>query len=304
MLTIQKITAFLLAAISLFAFSACTDVVEIELDEADPILVVDAWLNNNNEDQVVRLTTTSPYFDSAATPSVNGAVVSILSSTGEEFDFVDEGDGNYRWSPLGGETLGSVGDFLALAIEYEGETYEAFSDIGRVPVIDSIAYELEEEDSFAEESLICNFYARDPQGQGDAYWIKTFKNGEFLNKPEEMNIAYDAGFNAGSATDGIIFIPPLRDLMNPIADDVDGQDKAPSPWEIGDEARVEIHSISDQAFFFMIVLQEQLLNSSNGIFAAPLSNSPGNVEATNEGVTDPLGIFTVSAISSLDYTLQ
>jgi len=304
MLTIHKITAFLLAAISLFTFSACTDTVEIELDEADPILVVDAWINNNNEDQVIRLTTTSPYFDSAATPSVSGATVSVSSSTGSTFEFADQGDGNYLWSPTGGETLGEVGDFFALEIEYDGETYESFSDLGRVPVIDSIAYEIEEEDSFFEESLICNFYARDPEGQGDAYWIKSFKNGQFLNKPEEMNLAYDAGFNVGSATDGIIFITPLRELMNPITDDVEGQDKIPSPWALGDEARVEIHSISDEAFFFMIVLQEQLLNSSNGIFAAPLSNSPGNVVAKNEGVAKPLGIFTVSAISSLDYTLE
>ena len=54
-------------------------------------------------------------------------------------------------------------------------------------------------------AFIVSFFARDPFGAGDTYWIKTYKNGSFLNKPQELNIAYDAAFDGGSASDGIVF---------------------------------------------------------------------------------------------------
>ena len=65
----------------------------------------------------------------------------------------------------------------------------------------------------------CEFFARDLLGLGNSYWIKSFKNDTFLNRPSEINIAFDASFDAGGEVDNLIFIPPIRDNINPNDDD-------------------------------------------------------------------------------------
>ncbi len=285
-----------------FIFS-CEDVVPIDVDDAPVQLVVDAWVNNKQEAQTIRLTNTQTFFDASPTPGVSGANIAIQSSVGEVFIFEDQGNGNYVWEPDARTHLGEIGEDFQLGIELDGKTYFSASSLSRVPPIDSITQTFEEETTFNEEHIHCNFFARDPLGPGDTYWIKSFQNDNFLNKPLEINVAYDAGFSAGSEVDGLIFIPPIRDTMDPVADAVESGEKTPSPWNVGDVARVEIHSISIEAFYFLTVARDQLLNSLNTIFAEPISNTRGNVFSTDEE-EEVLGMFVVSAVSELEYTIE
>jgi len=160
-----------------------------------------------------------------------------------------------------------------------------------VPPIDSISQEFRENEVFGEDGIYCQFFARDLVGLGDTYWIRTTKNDTFLNRPSEINIAYDAAFSAGSQVDNIIFIPPIRELVNPLNDDFE-----PLPWNVGDKIEVEIHSINNEVFEFMEIMRDQLLNGQNGIFAEPISNSPGNISNLT-GTKEVLGIFNVAAVS-------
>jgi len=286
----------------LFIFS-CEDVVELELEESPATLVVDAWINNKPEAQTIRLTTTAPYFDATPTPGVSGATIVVSSTNGLIREFSDQGNGDYVWTPGAGENIGEIEEEFFLAIELDGKTYGSATVLNNVPPIDSITQVTEEEDAFSEESIICNFFSRDLEGPGDTYWIKTFKNDQFLNQPLEINIAYDAGFSAGSEIDNLVFITPIRETMNPTADLNDDADKSPSPWAVGDEARVEIHSIDLAAYFYMLIVRDQLLNSLNGIFAEPLTNTKGNVVQL-DGDEEVLGMFSVAAISELSYTIE
>ncbi len=284
-------------------FFSCEDVVDLKLEEAPTALVVDAWINNKAEAQTIRLTNTAPYFDASPTPGVSGATVVVSSATGLIREFTDQGDGNYIWTPGAGENIGAIEEEFYLAIEYDGKTYGSSTVLNDVPPIDSIAQFTDEETAFSEESITCNFYSRDLIGGGDTYWIKTFKNDQFLNQPLEINIAYDAGFSAGSEIDGLVFITPIRDAMNPTPEPIESGEKFPSPWAAGDEVRVEIHSIDLAAYYFMLIVRDQLLNSLNGIFAEPLINTQGNIVQL-DGDEEVLGMFSVSAISELSYIIE
>ncbi len=103
-----------------------------------------------------------------------------------------------------------LGVLIRLMIEHGGEKFVASSRMGRVPVIDSLTFTFEEADSFLPDSYFAEFWATDPAGANDTYRIKTWKNGVLLNKPEELNLAYDAGFSAGGNFDGVAFITPIR----------------------------------------------------------------------------------------------
>ena len=288
---------------SLF-FQACEDVIDVTLTEADPELVVDGWLTNLSEEQEIKLSLSQPYFDSGLASGVENATVRVTSSNGGDWEFLHQGEGRYTWTPTGGEVLGVVRDSFTLEINWEGRTFTSSSRMNRVPPIDSIVTEFREDEVFGPDGIYAQFFARDPLGNGDTYWIKTFKNGAYLNKPAELNIAYDAGFDPGSRIDGLIFIPPIREFVNRIPDPDDFEDNGDiPPYNVGDQIRVEIHSINLPVFRFLETARDQMRNGENTIFAIPLSNTRGNVVDAATGKL-ALGVFCVSAVSSLEIEVE
>ena len=283
---------------------ACEDVIDVELEQVEDVLVVDAWLNNQSIPQEIKLTQSQPYFNSTLASGVEDANIVLRSSTGASREFIHQGGGTYSWIPDAGEVLGVVGDSFFLDINWQGTTYASSSVLNRVPPIDSIVTEFREDEFIGPDGIYAQFFARDPIGVGDTYWIKTFKNGEFLNKPSEMNIAYDAGFDPGSRIDGLIFIPPIREFINRVPDEDNEADNIDvPPYETGDNIRVEIHSMNLDVFRFMETARDQMNNGDNTIFAIPLSNTRGNVRNESSGEL-VLGIFCVSAISSLEIEVE
>ncbi len=280
----------LLACTMVILVMSCEDPIDVTLEDGGVQLVVDAWISNLPEDQVITLTSSQQYFDSSQPPAVTDASVSILSSSGEVFSFEHRGEGRYVWTS-NNQTFGSVGDVMELKVDYENSVYTSSATILRVPVIDSIGFEFREDEIFLDDGLYAQFYSRDPMGLGDTYWIKTFYNGEYLDKSQELNIAYDAGFDAGTGIDGLIFIPPVREFVNRLDEDL-----LSIPYEVGDTVRVEIHSISNQAFNFLEIARDQINNGDNGIFSIPLANARTNINS-DDG-SQVLGFFNVAAVES------
>lgn len=283
----------------LVGIGSCTDTIEIVPDPADALLVVDAWLDDQEDDQTIRLTRSQTYFDATKNPAVEGAVVEVLDDKGNIFSFADVGGGDYVWSQQDSlVTLGRPGTRYSLTIDIGDKTYTSTSTMQPVPPIDEIRQEFRDDEIGREDGIWIEFIARDLPGDGNTYWIKSFKNDSFLNKPEEINLAYDASFDAGSSIDGFIFIPPIREAINPIPDPGGDTDLDPAPWAPGDRARVEIHSVNHSAFNFVEVMRDQILNGNNGIFATPLANTRGNV--TSSSGETVLGVFNVASVSSLE----
>ena len=53
---------YILFATIIFSIS-CEDVIEIDINEASGDLVIDAWIDNRNQAQEIRLTEAQAYFD-------------------------------------------------------------------------------------------------------------------------------------------------------------------------------------------------------------------------------------------------
>ena len=277
--------------------TSCEDPIDVNLIEAEPLLVVDAWLNNTDSIQVIKLTSSQPYFDSTPAAGVTDADVTVTREDGEVFEFLHNTDGEYTYD-LGGSSIGVIGQSYTLDITNGDDQFSATTILNRTAPIDSIRQELRENEIFGDDGIYCELMARDPIGLGDTYWIKTYKNGEYLNRASELNIAYDAGFDSGGEVDGLIFITPIRELITPFDDDL-----LPIPWIAGDVIKVEVHSMSEDNFFYMETFRDQLVNSQNGIFAEPLANTEGNVIMTN-GTNNVLGTFNVAAVSEIEHVIQ
>lgn len=282
--------------LSFLAVLACDDKIDVDLDEVDALVSIDAWLTHEADTQVIRVQRTQPYFDDTQLVAETNAGVRIFDENGEEFIFEHDENGSYLWVGADEEVFGEMGNTYTLQVVVDEVVYSSVSTLNRVPEMDSVTFRFEEENTFIPDSYVGEFWARDPLGAGDSYWIKTFKNGELLNKPGEINVAFDAGFSAGGNIDGLIFIQPIRDGVNPF--DEDDNDEILSPYVFGDSIYVEIHSISNAAYFFL----NQVINETDRpggfgeLFATPLSNVSTNLFADDESV-QVVGFFNIAAVS-------
>lgn len=300
---------FLLASLVMLAFS-CEDVIEVDLADGDRQLVVDAWINNKPETQTIRLTRAGAYFTDSFSAAETEASVTVTDADGRVYTFLDaDKDGAYTWTPEAGQVFGEVGMAYTLNIvTAAGQQYTATSVLERVMPIDSIFYEYREEELGQPAGYYAELFARDLPGFGDAYWIKTFKNGQFLNKPQEMNLAYDAGFTAGAGLDGIYLITPIRLAINRIPDSGDGAIDTSDlpPYALGDSIYVEVLSLNDEAFMFLEQAKTQMTLGDASLFAEPPANVPTNIQSiTATGNADrAVGFFNVSAASSMGVRVQ
>lgn len=278
---------------------SCEDVINPQLESAEPVLVIDAWINNLPDSQKVILTRTQPYFQNILPPAVSGATVTITDQSGTVFSFLEDKPGEYVWVPSGNDVFGTLGLNYTLSVQTNGETFIAESRMGRVPVVDSITFFVQEGNQFIDDLYQAEFWAKDPLETGDAYWIKFYKNGVQQNKPSEIITAYDAGFTKGGNFSGVEFIPPIRRAINPF--DTDADDQLLSPYQVGDSVSVQIHAVTEAAFNFLnqVAIQTDRPGGFSELFSTPLANVSTNIRNTNANGSKVVGFFNVGAVSGL-----
>jgi Domain of unknown function (DUF4249) len=290
---------------------SCEDVIDPTLSEAEPVVNIDAWLNDKDETQVIQITWTIDYDENdKLPPTVSGCTVIVTDNIGNEYEFVEDTqkqDGTYVWTPATlGDVLAVVGRSYTLTVQlpaqvntdpsYSGKVFTATSYMTPVPTVDSITYEVVEGNAFNNnnDGYSAEFWARDLLGSGNTYWIRTYKNGIYLNKPSEITIAYDAGITKDAGFDNVTFLPPLRLGINP--DEVDENDDPLPPYELGDSIYVEIHSISEESFNYLneVIDNTDRQTGIGSLFSStPLANVSTNIISNGSVV---VGFFNVAAV--------
>jgi hypothetical protein len=299
----EKFQVFVFLTILSSVFFSCEKTIDPNLQSAAPVLVIEAWINDKPEKQIIQLTKTQPYFDTSTPVGVSGATVVITDDLNNVFAFTDDGtnSGTYQWTPPTGQGFGAVGRKYSLTVQTNGETFVASSTMKRTTAIDSITFTIKPDFQFPDDSYIAEFWATDPKGVGDTYWIKAYKNKTLLNKPSEIIVAYDAGFSAGGDFDGATFIPPIRDAVNPVDKDPANDKKNLPPYVSGDSLYVEINSISLEAFDHLqqVIVQTQRSGGFGALFARPIENVSTNIFNGNSNGSNVAGFFNVSAVKGM-----
>ena len=280
----------------LLVLSSCEEIVNLPSPVSDHYIVVEANLTNQNTPQQISLSRSQDYFDQSNTPMLGGAQVTVSDSLGHQFIFSEKValSGIYVWEPTALQpTIGKIGTTFTLNVKWQNEVITAKAKMNRVPPIDSILYQYDE--AFGRQSADGNpkngydaqFYARDFRGAGDCYRVKTYRNGVLFNDPINLTIIYDAGFQKGAMTDGLMFILPIRRSISP------------SLYLENDKIRVELWSISEDQFNFYSQARLELNNA--GLFSRPAANIPTNIKNTNpSSKLQGTGWFGVSAVSSFE----
>ena len=355
---------YILPILAALIFS-CETQVDPTLENSLNLLVVDAWLTNDQPIQHINITRSQPYFDNRAPQKVPGAVVTIYDLTepsNPPYVFSERAE-RYTWESGNGSTLGIIGHRYRLEVELNGEMYTSETQLNDSPPVDSISFRLERGNAFLDDLIFGEFFATDLVGINDTYWIKAWKNGQFLGEPDEINIAYDAAFSVDADNDGVQFIQPIRDGISPFEEarnedvlspfilpdtllysgdtlfyksdgsmyglvrenqiffEIEGifennrvpdyfvslplDDERYVPlgdtalYVKGDSVYVEIHSISNEAYFFLnqAIIETTRAGGFGALFATPLANVPTNIVPENQG-TVVAGFFNMAAVTS------
>jgi len=289
----MRIYYFLMVCFLPIIFSSCEDVIEVPLKTGRQQLCVDAFLSSDPGPKTIKLRLTDNYFSNQSLPPALGAEVTIKDLIGREFKFIDKDkNGNYVWIPnpatdvipFAFRLFGNP-NLYTLNIKYAGQEYKATSYLDTVPKIDSLYYEYAKQTVQGEDTIPEGYRlrmaAKDPVGEGNCYWFKTYRNGLLYNKSSQMNISYDAGLGPGS--DGSQFVHHIIFSL------------APERLNVGDTMTVECYSIGVPTFYFLLRAQTEINNV--GIFATPASNVPTNIINQNKKGAEATGWFWVANVS-------
>ena len=276
--------------ICLLVLSACEDVIELDLPDAEPLLVVNGRITDSDSTGVT-LTTSAPYFSNQATPRVSGAVIRLFENGVEIDQLAEDSAGYYR-----SDQTGIAGRTYHITVEIAQGNPAIASGTWRsrperlrpVALIDSVYSEyLEEDPPFQEEGLYPFFTFSDLADQRDHYRLRIWRNDTIRDAPTDITTYEDELWN-GRSFDNVDF--PAVQFEN-------------DPKPEGTTYRVEQSSISVAYFDYLNLMFSQTAQVGS-TFDPPPAPLIGNIECLSQPDQIGLGYFNVSAISTAEVSLE
>lgn len=240
-------------------FIACEKEIDVNVDNAEPKLVIEANLSNRAGDAKVLLTQSQNLNANTEIPKVSGAEVSIKDETTQEvFMLTETEEGVYQNPTLMGEEQKS---YTLQVILPDGQTFTATDTMPVMVALDGVVVDEVDESFGTEEDE--GFYEIEPQFTDIAntenyYQLIVTRGDEIL---DEINIFKDLGFDGLPNTQKIYI------------------DAYP-----GETIHFDLHNISAAAYTYLFGLNANLEQGSA---------TPTNPESNIEG--DALGYFKAYA---------
>ncbi|MBV7529377.1 DUF4249 domain-containing protein [Chitinophaga sp. sic0106] len=273
------------------AFTACDDPIDLNVPAGQSFPVLDGWITNEAGVQKIRMTMSVPYTQQDPAPVVNDAKITLHDLTsGESYPF-NYNNGYYTYD-ASAKAIGVIGHVYKLHLEYKGEILEGLDTLKRTTPIDSITYEYktQEESISGKEGYYARFYAKDPAGAVDYYWVRSYRNDTTARLEDAFSV--DGGFDEG-IYDGASFILPIQQSIT----DYD------KPFQVGEKIIVRIKSLSKPSYDFLTQVNEQV--NAGGLFAKVLENVKSNMQNTTaNGKVKVLGRFGTSAVSRAEVSVK
>ncbi|MGK0386012.1 MAG: hypothetical protein ACI849_000618 [Patiriisocius sp.] len=262
----------ILILLTTLLFISCEDVIEVDLENSEPKLVIEATINvleDGTSTAVVLLTETAPFFDDII-PPVTDATVIITANTGEVFNFPHVGNGTYTtdFTPI-------LDTNYTLEIIHDGETYTATESLNLVPPLEEVVQD--DESGFGGDEIELKVFFTDPAGVQNFYLI------EALSIRGDERDSFNDEFFDGNRVNGF-YLP--EDLAT------------------GDEVIFNLFGVDEDFFNFMVVLLQQTEDGGGGPFETQPATVRGNMINQTNPDNFPLGYFRISEISTIVYTVQ
>ncbi|MGB4776013.1 MAG: DUF4249 domain-containing protein [Daejeonella sp.] len=245
-------------------FASCEKVITLDLKTAEPLVVIEGYVSDQDEIQTVKISKTYSFTEPNKFNAVSGAQV-VLMSGSTSVTFSEGMPGIYESVKF----AGTPGEKYTLEVIIEGKTYTASSVMPQKVPIDMLTYKKLSFFGGEETFPVINY--QDPSGIQNQY--RTLLS---VNKELEFNSADEDRFNDGNKVENILFYS-VDDLQP------------------GDEMEIEFQSIDRNVFKYFFALSQ--ISGNGGPPTAP-ANPVSNF---NNGA---LGIFSAYSTDRKTFVKQ
>jgi hypothetical protein len=221
--------------------SGCEKVIDVDLNEASPALVIQGNLSSDQKVAEVKLTMTTSYFDTLSPEKVSGAIVSLEDDNGKKIVLKETLKGVYA-----AFSLRPVYDTkYRLTVETKDKTYQAESVLNPPVTIDSVTWEYDEGSSFFDAGYYLNVWFFDPPSIQNYYRIQVYRNGLHKRSMDDL-IVFNDRYVDGNKVEISLFN---------------------DPYYLNDTVLLQLVSLDKNAYDYFSTLSE-LINTNPGS-AAP-----------------------------------
>lgn len=272
--------------LSLLVFTgSCTDVIDVDVPEAPPRLVIEASMDwekgTSGNQQLIKLSTSTPFFDNLSQTPVTGAIVSVTNDTDNtEIVFTDENNGSYSTD----EFVPIMGQSYTLTILHNNEVYRATETM--TPVTEITAVFQSRENGFDKDALEVNIEFNDPKDIDNFYLSKFQRRGDLLQTLIDVKDEFTDGNKMS------IFYEKLQD-----------DDTGETEFVPGDVVDINLLGLSEQYYNYI-----QLLIQQSGGAGGPFSTTPAEIKGNCINMTNPenyaFGYFRLSEVDKRVYQFE
>lgn len=252
-------------------FTSCEEVVDLDIDQSTPQVVIEGMLTNRDTTQYVKVSRSIQFYETGLNPVVDASI--LVTDGMQVFSYTHNPGGKdslngYYFSDV--PFAGSTGEAYTLTVDVNGVEYVATDTMKSVTEIDSLGVILapnpDKEDEAEGRIYQVLLFAEEPSETEDYYGFQFFRNDTLITSTNNVYVFDDDAL--GDRLDGL-----------------------PSPvlFKEGEKAGVEIYSLTREQYLFYTDLAN-ILNSDGGMFSPPPAN-PRNTFTNNA-----LGLWQVSAV--------
>lgn len=170
-----KTAVFIMIAMLSLVFSSCEKVISIDLNNSEPVIVIEAEITTVKEPYLVTVSESKNFDEDNTFKGRPDAIITIKDLTsGVSEILLNRGGGAYQTSVL----QGVMGHTYQLTVNLDGKTYAASSTIPpkavKLEAVYAEYFSLDSKDIF----MVPQF--TDPVGKGNYYRIRQYVNGEVI----------------------------------------------------------------------------------------------------------------------------
>ena len=261
----------------MFLLFNCEDVIDVDLNESEPRLVIEASINwfkgTTGNSQTIRLSLSAPFFEEQVPPA-SGAVVEIEDINSNIYNFVEVGNTgiytNTNFVPV-------LDQEYTLSIIYNEDVYtatETFKSVVPIEYVEQI-----NDGGFSGEDIELKAFYTDPANIENYYFF------EFLS---DISVVPNLEVYEDRFTDG-----------NQIFGFYTEEDLEP-----GDIVTIRNYGISERFYDYMFILLQQGSEENGGPFETQPATVRGNCINLTNPENFPFGFFRLSEVDELIYTVQ
>lgn len=268
-LNLHKTFFSILSLFFLFIFWSCERVIDVDLNEASPEIVIEGNLSGTDAELEVTISKTGSYFNTGPVEKVKNVRVVLENGQEHQKEAKETADGRYRI-----DNISLVeNETYKLIVKAENKEYQAVSTLYEAVKVDSLSYEYSREARFFEGGYRVLLYFSDPANTDNYYRVKIYKNQKLFNGTDDIIVFDD------SSLDGKGIQVRLRGQV----------------FDLGDTAKVELLSIDKNAWLYFTTLRDM-------VNANPGSPAPANpVSNFNNGA---LGYFSAWSVSKKEIVIE